>query len=212
MRLGGRRRDTMHDGAQEGERLALSMPFRLRGHAGRVAVYSGVNDDPRRTGFDLLGLPFDLALTRGYPTIRAAITYEGTGYRAYMGWIQLITNRDPATAEATTSVDLPPIHWGVDSPFFTFGSAPTFFDAPANPDHETEDWIAEAFLVVCPDVARTRRIAALLGFRWGYALRARRPTPLAVEPAGANAWDAHLPLLREQFPDWEFLPGFATVL
>ena len=35
--------------------LALTLPFRLRGHDGRVRVFYGVNDDLARWGFDLRG-------------------------------------------------------------------------------------------------------------------------------------------------------------
>lgn len=190
----------------------LSIPFHLRGYDGRVAVYYEANTDPARTGFDALHLPFDLALTLGYPTLRATVEYAGTGYRAYMGWIQLITNRDPATGACEVSVDLPPIAHGTDIPFAEFGPAPTFFDAPANPDHVTEDWIAETFLAVCPDIARTRRVAALLGFRWGYTLRERKPALLPLERLHAIAWDGSLGQLRAQYPTWEFLPGYARDL
>jgi hypothetical protein len=187
----------------------LILPFRLRGEAGQVTVFYGANRDPRAVGFDVLHLPFDLSLTEGYPVCRMTITYGGSGYRAYMGWLQLITNRDPVTGKVETSIDLMPIHDGVDSPFAVFGIAPTFFDAPANPDHATEDWIADTFLTVCPDVARTRQVAALLGVRWGYALREQRATPLPLGPIAAQEWDHHLPLLRGLYPKWEFLPGFA---
>src|SRR5262249_34734797 len=124
----------------------------------------------------------------------------------------LITNRDPATGAEDVGIDVMPMHQDADSPFAVFGHAPTFFDAPANPDHVTEDWIADAFLVACPDVARTRRVAALLGFRWGYGLRERRAAPLPIAALAAATWDGHLAVLRERYPSWEFLPGFATDL
>ena len=200
----------MRFGEGQREQPALSLPFHLRGYDGRVSVFYGVSRDPRATGFDLLNLPFDLALTLGYPTLRATIAYDAPGYRGYMGWIQLITNRDPANGAASASVDLLPIQAGGDFPFVPFGIAPAFFDAPSNPDHETEDWIADTFLAFCPDIARTRRVAALLGFRCGYALRERQASPLPLTASDAAAWDACLPTLRGQFPTWEFLPGFAT--
>ena len=193
-------------------RPALTLDFRLRGYNGRVAVAYEENRDPHHVGFDALGLPFDLALTVGYPTCRATVEYAGPGYRAYMGWIQLVTNHDSTTGAETVSNDVLPIHRDIDSPFATFGVAPTFFDAPANPDHDAEDWIADTFLVACPDVARTRSVAALLGFRWGYALRERHAQPLPVERINSNVWDRHLLLLRTQYPMWEFLPGFAPNL
>jgi hypothetical protein len=175
-----------------------------------VDVYYARNEDPHRAGFDALNLSFDLALTIGYPTCRATISYDGPGYRAYMGWIQLVTNRDPVSSAVKTSIDLPPIHAETDSPFFPFGISPTFFDAPSNPNRETEDWIADTFLAVCVDVARTRRVAALLGFRWGYALRQYKPEPLPLAANGADVWDEHLPVLRERFPGWEVLTGYAA--
>jgi hypothetical protein len=204
MRLFGKR--TAH---ADGDAPALTIPFRLRGYDGHVTISYRESSDPHRTGFDALDLPFDLTLTEGYPVCHATVTYGGQGYRAYMGWIQLVTNRDPASGAEVISNDVMPMHEDVDSPFATFGYAPAFFDAPANPDHETEDWIADAFLVACPGVARTRRIAALLGFRWGYALRQKKATPRPLEIADAATWDRHLPLLRGQYPRWEFLPGFA---
>src|SRR5579872_5729490 len=129
---------------------SLALPFRLRGYDGHVSVFYGENHGPHLTGYDALNLPFDLALTAGYPACRAEIAYNGSGYRAFMGWIQLISNRDILAGAEETSIDLMPIHQDMDSPFTVFGKAPTFFDAPANPDHETEDWIADTFLVACP--------------------------------------------------------------
>ncbi len=187
---------------------ALTLPFQLRGYDGAVRAYYAANDAPAAWGFDLLNLPFPLDLARGHPVCQAEIEYGGAGYRSFMGWIQLITNRDPATGATETSMDLAPVFQGLDSPFADFGPAPTFFDAPANPDHETEDWIADTFLAVCPDIARTPRVSALLGFRWGYQLRARIATPLPVEALPAAAWDAHLPLLRREYPRWMFASGF----
>ncbi len=195
--------------AEEEDAPALTIPFHLRGYDGQVSVFYRASHDPHQTGYDALDLPFDLALTEGYPACHAIVSYSGQGYRAYMGWIQLITNRDPATGAESVSNDVMPIHEDVDSPFAVFGYAPTFFDAPANPDHETEDWIADAFLVACPGVARTRRVAALLGFRWGYTLRARKATPRPLAIADAATWDHHLSVLRERYPNWEFVPGFA---
>jgi hypothetical protein len=195
-------------------RPELVLPYRLRGYDGRVSVYYAENRAPVRWVFDVPGMlasPFDLALARGYPVCEARIAYGGSGSRALMGWNQLVTNRDAQTGRQETSVDLFPIAAHLGSPFAVFGSAPTMFDAPANPDHETENWLADTFLAVCPDVGRTRRVAALLGFRWGYALRERRARSLPVEPVGPDAWDQYLPLLRDRFADWEFLPGFQAL-
>src|SRR5262249_31076517 len=150
--------------------------------------------------------------TRGFPTCEARVTYAVPGYRAAIGWIQHVTVRDAATGEESTSIDVFPNASQTESPFAVFGFAPTMFDAPgANPPRANETWTAESFLAVCPDVARIRRAAAPVGFRWGYTLRDMHATPFAAAPVGSEAWDRHLAYLREQFLTWEFLPGFVAL-
>jgi hypothetical protein len=189
---------------------ALVLPFRLRGFAGVVEVFYDTNRDAAHWGFELLNLPFASALTEGFPVCRAEVGYAGPGYRATMGWIQIVTVRDAATGRESSSLDLLPIMEEAASPFATFGHAPTLFDAPGpNPPRQNEMWTAESYLAICPDVARTRKVAALLGFRWGYELRAMRATPFAVAPCAGRDWDRHLPLLRGDYPAWAFAPGFA---
>jgi hypothetical protein len=187
------------------ERPALVLPFRLRGYDGEVSVFYGVNDDAAALGFDLLELPFPSERAHGFPLCAATIDYAGPGYRAAMGWIQVVTVRDAATGEVTPSPDLYPMHYGLETPFAPFGFAPTFFDAPGpNPPRSDETWLADTFLTACPDVARTRRVAPLLAFRWGYELRAARPAALPIEERDLDAWTDVLPTLREAFPSWTF--------
>jgi hypothetical protein len=194
----------------------LEAPFRLRGYDGLVTISCGEDRDPAFWGFATPGLlfqPFDLELAKGYPVCEARIAYAGSGYRALMGWIQLITQRNPDTgAEVEKNVDLFPMLADADSPFCVFGYAPTFFDAPANPDQGTIDWIADTFLAVCPDVVRTRTVAALLGFRWGYALRQAQATPIPLQALNHDAWELQRPLPHTRYPRWRFLSGFATNL
>lgn len=92
-----------------------------------------------------------------------------------------------------------------DSPLAGFGYLPTFFDAPANPDHPDGEWVAETFLVALPDIARTRRLAAVTGFRWGYRLAAGIPAPLPAAPIGPQRWEARRPMLTSAYPSWTFL-------
>lgn len=207
--------DQRESGAYAPIAPALVLPFRLRGYDGRVSVYYAEDQEPSHWGFDvpgLLAVPFDLSLALGFPICEARVAYDGLGYRALMGWIQMITHRDAATGvEEESSVDLVPMHDDLNTPYVVFGHAPTMFDAPANPNHEPEDWIADTFLVVCPEIARSRKVAALLGFRWGYELRAHRARPLPAESIGPEAWDRVLPSLSERFVDWEFVSGFAAL-
>jgi len=73
---------------------SLEIPFRLRDYDGLVTVSYGVDRDPAFWGFDTPGLlyqPLDLELAKGFPVCEARIAYEGPGYHALMGWIQLIS-------------------------------------------------------------------------------------------------------------------------
>ena len=110
-----------------------------------------------------------------------------------------------ASGELVVEVDLPPVLAAAGSPLAGFGYLPTFFDAPANPDHPDGEWVAETFLVALADIARTRCLAAITGFRWGYRLTAGSPVPLPVAPIAAQRWEAHRPMLANAYPNWTFL-------
>lgn len=184
---------------------ALALAFTCRNDAGTVYVHYGVASDPAALGFDLVATGFDKVRFAGFPVIRAEVSLGGAGYRAVVGWLQVISRSVAAGGELAVEVDLPPVLATADSPLACFGYLPTFFDAPANPDHPDGDWIAETFLVAMPDIARTRRVAAVTGFRWGYRLAAGRPAPLPVAPVGARRWEAHRPMLTRTYPNWTFL-------
>ena len=190
---------------------ALTLPFALRGHSGEVSIAYEANHDPKRWGFDLINLPFDAQRTRGFPVFDARVHYDGEGYRALLGWIQLVTVEPTNGEKAYTSIDQIPIHRQSDTPFMTFGSAPEAFDAPGpNPPRTDETWTSYTFLAICPDLARTRRVAAVLGIRWGYVLKDGKPTMQPIEVTDAAAWDKVLPVLKESYPDWEFISGFVV--
>lgn len=190
----------------------LTIPFRIRGYDGQVAVLYWENQDPTAIGFDRLNLPFDISITRGFPVFQASVSYSGSGYNATLGWIQVVTV-DAIAPEAGhhASVDVAPIFRGTDSPFAAFGQTPTTFDAPGpNPPRTDEHWVAETFLVACPDVARTRVIQPILGIRWGYQLTAMEATPLGLEIATADDWERCAGVLRSEYPSWIFDPSFAV--
>jgi hypothetical protein len=186
---------------------AFTVPFRLRGHAGVVSIAYETNADPARWGFDLIGLPFDARRTIGFPVFDATVRYDARGYRAVMGWIQLVSVRDTKTGEEDTTVDQLPILRDSDTPFSAIGPAASSFDAPGpNPPRADEVWTAFTFLAVCPDIGRTRRVAPLLAVRWGYTLAGGRPSPLPLETVPLTEWDRLVPVLRRRYPSWEFLP------
>lgn len=184
---------------------ALVLPFACRGGAGSVRVHYGVSADPVGVGFDLVAVGFDEELFRGFPAMRAEVSFDQDGYRAIFGWLQIISRTTAATGDVDVGVDLPPLLAGADWPLAGFGYLPTMFDAPANPDHPDGDWVAETFLVAVPDVGRTRQLAALTGFRWGYRLAAARPALLPASPVGPERWKAHQPMLAGAYQSWSFL-------
>lgn len=189
---------------------ALVLPFHLRGSAGRVAVFYEANTDPARWGFPLLALPFDVMFAAGFPVCQAVIEYAGEGYHAVMGWLQVVCVTDHA-GHTDVSVDIAPVHAQSDTPFIAYGSLPTLFDAPGpNPPRSDETWLAESFLAIMPDVARSRRVQALLGFRWGYELTAMRPTLLPLQVASEDEWQRCASILRERYPGWDFAPRFTV--
>jgi hypothetical protein len=185
----------------------LVLPFTCRGGTGAVDVHYGVTVDPVGVGFHLVASGFEEKRFRGFPVIRAGVSFEGDGYLAVFGWLQVVSRRIVASGEVDVVVDLPPMLAGADSPLAGFSYLPTLLDAPANPDHPDGDWTAETFLVAVPDIARTRCLTALTGFRWGYRLVAGKPAPLPVSPIGPDRWKACRPKLEEMYQTWRFLDG-----
>jgi hypothetical protein len=200
------------------DKVTALIPFTLKGYDGKVAVYYGVNDDPIRVGFDsLTGLNFDIDLCRGYPVIHARIkSYEGSGYRTFCGWIQVVTSvyldsheRKNAQAETFVSVDVAPVFHDSDIPFASFGNCPQLFDAPClNLGKYAElIWTADTFLTTMPIRSRNDEISWLLGFRWGYMetdIPDRAPRLLPLEVTATQVWNSHIPFLQKQYSDWRF--------
>jgi hypothetical protein len=188
----------------------LVLPFSLRGYAGSVLIRYGANRDAAALGFGELGLPFPIELTHGFPICEAEVEFAGSGYFAAMGWIQVVTVEATLPERMSfAEVDRYPAMRSADSPFVTFGHLPRFFDAPGpNPPRTDETWTAEAFLAICGDVARTKQVQPVLGFRWGYRLAGMRATPKSLEIAGEADWMRCTAALKNQFPNWEYLPAF----
>jgi hypothetical protein len=185
--------------------LVLVLPFRLHGHDGRVRVWYGTNDDPVAIGHDLVAVGYDEKTFRGFPVIEAVVETDAMGYRAWCGWIQLITRTDIAEGSTSVEVDLLPVVGDLDSPMCYVGHRPTLFDAPANPEHPDGQWLAESFLVSV-DV-RGQAVAPLAGVAWGYDLTGGRPSVLPVRPVDPDRWEDHRPVLADGFPRWTFESG-----
>lgn len=175
------------------------VPFRAFDRAGQITVESTVNSDPVATGHNLVAGDYDAERFTGFPVVTGRIGFDGTGYRRFFGWLQLITHEyaEPGRPPLT-SVDS---HPGMEIPLFSFGYLPPFFDAPANPDHPDMRWLAEAFLVRLPEYQTVTPVA---GFSWGYDLANGVPNPVPVQPIPVERWNAHLDVLHDSAPGWSF--------
>ncbi|TCC50842.1 hypothetical protein E0H75_11795 [Kribbella capetownensis] len=180
-------------------RRELSIPFDVRGHRGLISVRIVPNDDPWASGHQLVVPDLNAEAFRGFPLCTASLRYHGYGIKAMMGWIQLVT-RD---FDGDISVDRAP-NLNPADPFYTYGYLPTFFDAPANPNHPDGTWRADTFLVIVPDVIRSRTVAPVAAFTWGYRLEAGRPTLLDVTPLASARWSGHRSVLEAAHPTWTF--------
>jgi hypothetical protein len=180
----------------------LEMPFDLRGEPGTVRVRAGLNEDPRRWGYHLLGLPELVERSRGFPVVEASIEHPAEGYAAVMGWIQVVRYREP-DADEEVIVDVAPQLQGSGVPWMSFGVRPAYFDAPST-DSEEASFRAHAFLAATPDGLMTPVAEPLCGFSWGYDVAGGAPASLPVTPAGPEQWAEMVPVLQAGCPKWRF--------
>jgi hypothetical protein len=186
--------------------VALTLEFRLRGFHGSVRVAATVNDDPARWGYHLLGI--DQAIVdaaHGHPVVQATVEFPAEGYAAELGWIQVVWHSIPDTP-ARVICDVPPQMADSGMPFMSFGTRPTFFDAPADTVPSSK-FRATAFLTYSPDVLMTKVVAPICGFRWGFDRVAGESTSIPIERAESADWDGMADELRALYPAWDFVPG-----
>lgn len=186
------------------ELLATAIGFELRGRPGRVLAKYGVNQDPERWGYPLLGLDPLVEVSRGFPVLQVEVEHGAEGYAAIMAWIQVVQIHDLDSGKRDTVIDGPPQLAGLDLPYVTFGPHPMLFDAPSTNESSNLDWDAHATLVVSPDCMMTRRVQPLCGFSWGYRIRSGKPSPTTLRESDSHAWDDDCGSLREQHPSWIF--------
>jgi hypothetical protein len=188
--------------------------FKLRGVEGRVTVRYGVNDDPLRWGFGLLGLPYDIKVARGFPVIEARVKFPAEGYAGYLGWVQGVRNTVDGSEEAAIP-DLPPQLEDSDVPYLAFGVEPILFDAPAITKQNVV-WRAWSFLTQTPDSLMTQVVEPVCGITWGYDVRDGVVAPTELLPATQDDWLRLRDDLRVRLPGWTFggdgwdAPSFAS--
>lgn len=182
----------------------LQIPFRLRGEEGRALFYYTVNEDPGFWGFDLLGLPFDIGLAKGFPVFLARTDFPAAGYRGEAGWLQLLQISSHEGEIPDIALDMDERHYPVSLSF-----RPSLFDAPGpNPPRNHEIWEAETYLVACPDVSRSPRLFAVLGVGWGYDLVHGVVFARPLRQLSEAHWQNRLEFLRNQCPGWSFQKSF----
>ncbi len=186
---------------------SISIPFLMRGIEGTIHVRYGVNDDPRRWGYEVLNLDwYDENLIRGFPVMEASVEHPAEGYAADMGWIQVAEYevRDPGAEERVTVFDVPPQLSDTEIPYLAFGVRPTAFDAPSISSQEVT-WRASTFLTYTPDAVLSRVLRSVGGFTWGYDVVAGEVTIAPLSTAKREEWTALLPALEARFPSWTLL-------
>jgi hypothetical protein len=184
----------------------VTIPFLLRDSPGEVTVEYGPNDDPLRWGHDVLGLGwFEAERVKGFPVVEATVTHPAEGYRAYMGWLQVLRYdvRDPGEGVQAEIVDVVPQLAEVDLPYLAFGIRPTLFDAPCT-DAMSISWAARSLLGYSPDAVMSKSLKAVCGFTWGFRVEDRARTVAPLQVATGDDWTGALSVLRERFPAWTF--------
>jgi hypothetical protein len=190
-----------------------TIPFLLRDSPGEISVEYGRNDNPLRWGHDVLGLDwFNVERVRGFPVVEATVIHPAEGYRAFMGWLQVLRYdvRDSGEEVQTEVVDVAPQLAEVDLPYLVFGIRPTLFDAPCT-DATSISWAASSFLAYSPDAVMSKNLKAVCGFTWGFRVEDRARTLASLRVATGDDWAAALSVLTERFPAWTFDGNLGSV-
>jgi hypothetical protein len=77
-----------------------------------------------------------------------------------------------STDSAPDRFEMDPIalYQQIPTPYAWFGIRPELFDAPCRDSRCDMTWQAHSFLCIAPDAVLTRRVQAIAGFSWGFAI------------------------------------------
>ena len=123
------------------------------------------------------------------------------------GWIQLVRSTDNSTAGKGFEMD-PFAPSGTDAPYAFYGLAPALFDAPARDRRDDLDWQAHAFLAHTP--LGSSSVEVMVGFSWGFSVRAGKVQILDPAPLDRNDWATHRGVFPSEYPAW-MVPSMSTV-
>lgn len=176
----------------------MEIPFSFGGEQGRVLVEVVANADPVSVGKS--------ERERGMPMCTASVEFSARGYRALLGWVQLV--REP-NSEAPFSIDPFDLFEDSTAPFAWYGVQPVLFDAPSRRHEGAVQWEAHSFLTIGPWDVDRRLVVPLVGFAWGYHQESLAGD-LQISPLrllGPADWDGHRSYMTDKFPAWAFDEG-----
>jgi hypothetical protein len=178
----------------------MEIPFRYKGHNGRVIVSAGQTLEPAILG-----------AREGATNLAnciATIEFAGRGYLQLFGWVQLVRSTDNAFQGEKFEMDpFDPfeLYERAPIPYCWYGILPTLFDAPSRDERVFLDWTAHSFLAFSPLRGDRRVVTPLLGFSWGFHVTDDGNVILCqVAALTAADWQSHLPYLRESYLEWTF--------
>lgn len=176
----------------------LDIDFAVRGVEGRIAVTMAPNEDPEALGCD--------PSARGFPVCQATVETPLQGYRALLGWVQVVGTRSSDADARRFGIDPLQVFDGVETPFGFYGMHPTLFDAPSRRDRSQPlDWLAHSFLCASPSAPMERTVQPVVAFRWGFTISAGAVELARPEPLPLSSWTTHRTLLETAFPSWRFV-------
>ncbi|KAI9708437.1 MAG: hypothetical protein M1820_003897 [Bogoriella megaspora] len=199
----------------------LQIPFQApnRGPCS-ASVKVQPNDDPLRTGQQLLDLDYPPETAKGFPIIEITVSSAvSRGYAAMYGWIQVVATGTADQPYGPLPDDLSSAPWtmdpvgiteNLDTPFVWFGLEPSLFDGPSRSDVKDLDWVARCFLCYLDDAvgngsAESRSPKPVLVVQWGFWIEEYEPLVKKVEQLDVRVWNQHLALFRSKFPNWQFV-------
>ena len=185
----------------------MKIEFTHHGYTGWTDVAVRKNHGVLSSGFSAIDVRFTDHMVRGFPVVNASVSFEGAGYEAMFGWLQVISH-DLGKGETDFSVDIAKQFQEFANPFCYYGYKPRFYDAPSMNDPEIRVWKAYAFL--CPlslsNREEYRKITPLAGFIWGFTISRGKPESiLEPMPAGRDDWNLVRRNVASYYPQWQFM-------
>jgi hypothetical protein len=175
----------------------MEIRFDFGDEHGRVWVEAEPNADPVAFG--------KRERERGMPVCTASVEFSARGYRALLGWVQLV--REPSAAGG---FEIDPFDLFADSgaPFAWYGIRPVLFDAPSRWRSGVVQWQAHSFLTIGPWDVDRRLVVPLVGFAWGYDQDSEDRLQLSpVRLLGPADWNSHRHYMAKRYPAWKFSDG-----